>query len=215
MPSEERCRRPAGHHLRRGCLARRQANHRDAEAQRHAEKKRRRDHRAKPALANDILRGGHLLENHSCRHSHATNLYAPARLTADLVRAQQAIERHTGTTPRFVRPPLGLSNPLIFGVAEALGLKVVGWDIRGHDTRIIDPAKIGRRIERTLRPGAIILLHDGNIPAERLAATVDLLLARLRQRGYDVARLDRMLSQNMGHETIGVNLARKLASVGK
>jgi peptidoglycan/xylan/chitin deacetylase (PgdA/CDA1 family) len=94
-------------------------------------------------------------------------------------------------------------------------LKVVGWDIRGHDTRIIDPAKIGRRIERLLRPGAIILLHDGNIPAERLAATVDLLLARLRQRGYDVARLDRMLSQNMGHETIGVTLARPSASVGE
>jgi peptidoglycan/xylan/chitin deacetylase (PgdA/CDA1 family) len=85
---------------------------------------------AEPGLANEILRGGHLLENRSYRHSHATNLYAPARLMADLVRAQQAIERHTGTTPRFFRPPLGLSNPFIFGVAGALGLKVVGWDIQ-------------------------------------------------------------------------------------
>jgi len=50
------------------------------------------------------------------------------------------------------------------------------------------------RIERRLSPGAIILLHDGNIPAERLVATVKLLLDRLRALGYDVVRLDRMLT---------------------
>lgn len=148
---------------------------------------------AEPKLANDILRGGHLLENHSHEHSNATNFYPAARLTAELSRAQQAIEKHTGTTPRFFRPPIGLSNPNTFRVAQALHLKVIGWDIRSLDTRIADPEKIVRRIERGLRPGAIILLHDGNIPAERLVTTVKLLLARLREHGYEVVRLDRML----------------------
>lgn len=149
---------------------------------------------AEPELANDILRDRHLLENHSYRHSYATNFYLGARLTAEVIRAQRAIERHTGTAPRFFRPPLGLSNPFTFRVAKALGLKVIGWDIRSLDTRITDPARVVRRIERGLRPGAIILLHDGNIPSERLVATVELLLARLRQLGYEVARLDRMLN---------------------
>jgi peptidoglycan-N-acetylglucosamine deacetylase len=149
---------------------------------------------AEPKLANDILRGRHLLENHSYQHSNATNFYLGAKLTAELIRAQQAIEKHTGTTPRFFRPPLGLSNSFTFRVATALGLKVIGWDIRGLDTRITDPAKVVRRIERGLRPGAIILLHDGNIPFERLVATVELLLVRLRELGYEVARLDQMLS---------------------
>jgi hypothetical protein len=40
------------------------------------------------------------------------------------------------------------------------------------------------------------LLHDGNIPVERLVATVKLLLFRLRKHGYEVVRLDRMLNQN-------------------
>lgn len=147
-----------------------------------------------PAIANQILRSGHLLENHSFAHSYATNFFPAKKLAADLTAAQQTIERHTGTTPRYFRPPVGLSNPNTFRVAEALRLKVVGWNIRSLDTRSTDPEQIVRRIMRRLRPGAIILLHDGNIPADRLVATVKLLLAKLREQGYEVVRLDRMLS---------------------
>ncbi len=146
-----------------------------------------------PNVANRILREGHLLENHSYAHSNATNFYPAARLAKDLSRAQATIERHTGTTPRFFRPPIGLSNPNTFRVAQALRLRVIGWTIRSLDTRNRDPEKIVQRIERRLRPGAIILLHDGNLPAGRVVATVKLLLARLREHGYEVVRLDRML----------------------
>lgn len=148
---------------------------------------------ADPKLANQILRGGHLLENHTHEHSYATNFYSTVKLTAELTRAQQAIEKHTGTTPKYFRPPVGLSNPNTFHAAAALRLKVIGWNIRSLDTKLTDPARIVQRIERGLKPGAIILLHDGNIPAERLVVTVKLLLAKLREHGYEVVRLDRML----------------------
>jgi len=149
---------------------------------------------AEPAIANQILRSGHLLENHSFAHSYATNFFPAKKLTADLTAAQQAIEKQTGTTPRYFRPPVGLSNPNTFRVTEALRLKVIGWNIRSLDTRSTDPEQIVRRIMRRLKPGAIILLHDGNIPADRLVTTVKLLLAKLREQGYEVVRLDRMLS---------------------
>lgn len=148
---------------------------------------------ADPKLANQILRDGHLLENHSYEHSNATNFYSTARLTAELTRTQQAIEKNTGTTPRYFRPPIGLSNPNTFHAAAALRLKVIGWSTRSLDTRLTDPERIVRRIERGLKPGAIILLHDGNIPAARLVVTVKLLLAKLREHGYEIVRLDRML----------------------
>ncbi|MCO5051370.1 MAG: polysaccharide deacetylase family protein [Verrucomicrobiae bacterium] len=149
---------------------------------------------AAPALANQILRAGHLLENHSFAHSYATNLFPKRRLTADLEAAQRAIEKHTGTTPRYFRPPVGLSNPNTFRVAKALRLQVIGWSIRSLDTRQSDPNRIVRRVVRRLKPGAIILLHDGGIPADQLVATVKLLLAKLREQGYEVVRLDRMLA---------------------
>jgi peptidoglycan/xylan/chitin deacetylase (PgdA/CDA1 family) len=149
---------------------------------------------AHPELAARIVSCGHLLENHTYAHSKTTNLFSVDRLRTDLARAQTVIQQTTGTAPLLFRPPMGLSNPNVFCAARSLGLTVVGWSARSLDTRITEPERIVARIERRLKPGAIILLHDGNIPAGRLVATVKLLLDRLHVLGYDVVRLDRMLT---------------------
>ena len=88
---------------------------------------------------------------------------------------------------------MGLSNPRVFSAARSLGLTVVGWTARGLDTKLTDPDRIVARIVRRLRPGAIILLHDGGIPPERLVATVTILLEKIRTLGYEIVRLDRLL----------------------
>jgi len=140
-----------------------------------------------------IASKGHLLGNHTFNHSYATNFFTTSRLRDELSRTQEAIRAATGNAPEFFRPPVGLSNPRTFRAAKALGLKVIGWTVRSLDTKITDPERIVARITRQLAPGAIILLHDGNIPAERLVMTVKLLLVKLKESGYEVVRLDRML----------------------
>ncbi len=146
-----------------------------------------------PDVAQRIVREGHLLENHSHFHSNATNFYSVASLERELAQAQAAIVSATGTLPGRFRPPIGLSNPNIFRAAQKLGLQVVGWSVRSLDTRITDPERVVARILRGLKPGGIILLHDGNIPVVRLIPTVQLLLDSLRARGYEVVRLDQLL----------------------
>jgi peptidoglycan/xylan/chitin deacetylase (PgdA/CDA1 family) len=144
-------------------------------------------------LAARIVREGHLLENHSFAHSNLTNFFSVARLQQELEQTQSTVRAATGIAPTLFRPPMGLSNPRVFDAARALGLKVIGWSTRGLDTQTDDPSRVVGRIARRLEPGAIILLHDGNIPGERLVLTVKLLLAKLRERGFEVVRLDRML----------------------
>ncbi|MDR3458457.1 MAG: polysaccharide deacetylase family protein [Verrucomicrobiae bacterium] len=146
-----------------------------------------------PGLAARIVREGHLVENHSYAHSNFTNFYPRARLRTELIRAQQAVEKAGGRAPKYFRPPVGLSNPNTFRAARDLNLEVIGWSIRSLDTVIAEPEKILARIRRGLAPGAIILLHDGNIPAEKLVATVKSLLDTLRGLGYEVVRLDELL----------------------
>ena len=94
---------------------------------------------------------------------------------------------------KFWRNTGGFFNPGTFRVAHALGLQVIGWNVRSLDKVIAEPEKIVARIRRGLKPGAIILLHDGNIPAEKLLATVKSLLDTLRGLGYEVVRLDELL----------------------
>jgi peptidoglycan/xylan/chitin deacetylase (PgdA/CDA1 family) len=149
---------------------------------------------ANPELARRIIREGHLLENHSYAHRNTTNFFTLARLQSELERTQQVIRDSTGAVSRWFRPPMGLSNPRVFRAARRLGLKVVGWTARGLDTREADPARVVARIRRRLRPGAIILLHDGGLPAERVVANVKSLLDTLHSLGYEVVRLDRMVS---------------------
>jgi len=115
-------------------------------------------------------------------------------LKTELTQTQIAIQEAAGVVPKLFRPPLGLSNPRIFRVARALGLTVVGWTARGFDTKLTDPNLIVARIIRKLQPSAIILLHDGNIPADRLVTTVKILLDTLRGLDYEVARLDKVLT---------------------
>lgn len=146
-----------------------------------------------PELAARIIREGHLVENHSYAHSNFTNFYPRARLRTELIRAQQAIGKAGGFKPRYYRPPVGLSNPNTFRAARDLNLQVIGWSIRSLDTVIAQPEKILERIRRGLAPGAVILLHDGNIPAEKLLATVKSLLDTLHGLGYEVVRLDELL----------------------
>jgi len=149
---------------------------------------------AESEVATRIVREGHLLESHSHAHQNTTNFFGVRRLRTELNEAQMAVRRATGIAPRMFRPPMGLSNPRVFRVARDLGLTVVGWTARGFDTQSTDPQRIVQRITRRLQPGAIILLHDGNIPRDRLVATVKLLLDTLRGLEYEVVRLDRMLA---------------------
>ena len=148
---------------------------------------------ANPDLAQRMAKEGHLLENHSYSHNYATNVFSVVRLREELTQTQSVIQQTTGALPKFFRPPMGLSNPRIFKVAHGLGLTVIGWTARGFDTKLTDPDRIVARILRKLRPHAIILLHDGNIPAERLVRTVKTLLDRLRALDYEVVRLDKVL----------------------
>jgi peptidoglycan/xylan/chitin deacetylase (PgdA/CDA1 family) len=151
---------------------------------------------AHPDIAARIVQEGHLLENHSYAHSNATNFFTVSRLRDELDQAQEAIKKATGVAPTCFRPPMGLSNPRIFQVAREAGLKVIGWSTRGLDTKLTNSEEVVSRICRRLRPGAIILLHDGNIPADRLVTTVKTLLDRLRTLDYEVVRLDQLLNSD-------------------
>jgi len=146
-----------------------------------------------PDVARRIVAEGHLMANHSFAHSHRTNLFMTRRLREDLARAQEVIARVAGERPKLFRPPVGLTNPRVFRVAAELGLTVVGWTVRGLDTRRGAPAKVAERIVRRLRPGAIIMLHDGGVTDGVVVPVMELLLAELDRQGYRAERLDELM----------------------
>lgn len=116
---------------------------------------------AHPALARDIVRRGHSLENHT--HGHApTFAFSLSRgLASEVLRARDAIEAATGVTPRFFRAPMGLRNPLLDLVMHRTGHRYVSWTRRGLDAVDGNADAVLRRLVRGLAAGDVLVLHDG------------------------------------------------------
>ncbi|MEK6664794.1 MAG: polysaccharide deacetylase family protein [Pseudomonadota bacterium] len=115
-----------------------------------------------PDLCREIVRRGHAVENHSQHHRHYFALMGPAGFMRELQSAQNTLTQITGQHPQFFRAPAGIRNPLLDPVLARLGLRLTSWSARGFDTRIGDVARVNNRLLRSLRAGAILLLHDGN-----------------------------------------------------
>lgn len=114
-----------------------------------------------PDLCRDIVARGHDVENHSALHRHNFSLLGPRGYLRELTAAQQTLTAITGVAPRFFRAPAGLRNPFLGPALDRLGLTLATWTRRGFDTRS-NAAAVSRRLLPALKPGAILLLHDGN-----------------------------------------------------
>ena len=139
---------------------------------------------ARPHLVREIVARGHGTGNHSATHPQAWFwALSPGRLRREVGDTQAILERTAGTRPRWFRAVVGMANPFVAAALRAHGLARVAWSARGYDGVDGDPARALARIERDLRPGAIVLLHEG-APHGRNVELLALLLARLRDLGY-------------------------------
>lgn len=133
-----------------------------------------------PDLVREIARRGHLIGNHSQSHPAASFWrLRPARMWQEMAGCQVALHSITGIYPAWFRPPVGHHNLYLFPVLRALGLTMAIWNCRGFDGIIKDPSAVLRRVAASLRPGSIVLLHDGpQASAEILERTLQLVAER-------------------------------------
>jgi peptidoglycan/xylan/chitin deacetylase (PgdA/CDA1 family) len=147
-----------------------------------------------PELLRRIVAEGHEVGNHS--YSHPCFFFkSRGRMAQEIDRTQAIIEKVVGFRPNIFRPPYGARW---FGLVPTLlerGMHLIQWSATGYDWKK-DAAGIIQTALRELRPGAIILLHDGR--ETRPAAQIDRsptlaalpgLIAGARQEGYTFAPL--------------------------
>lgn len=116
-----------------------------------------------PHLLTEILMRGHEVANHTYSHPSGTFWCAGPRTVAREIDRCAAQLRITNERPaRFFRAPAGLTNPFVHPALERRRLQLIGWSARGFDTVQRDPARVAARIQAELKPGAIILLHEGH-----------------------------------------------------
>jgi peptidoglycan/xylan/chitin deacetylase (PgdA/CDA1 family) len=107
-----------------------------------------------PAELESIRAGGHEIANHTASHPSGTFWCLPPS------RIAQEIDQ-PGIVSRYFRAPAGLKNFFVHPALERRGMLLIGWTARGLDTMSRDVEAVAARILRRVKPGAIILLHEG------------------------------------------------------
>lgn len=151
---------------------------------------------AHPDVLREIVAAGHGVGVHGHVHDRLFALRGARRVRDDLERAIAAVVAVTGERPRWLRPPVGQTNPTIARVADELDLRIVGWSARGLDGVATTPEKVVARVVPRLRDGAIVLLHDaaergGRVPSG--VAALGTILDALAARNLETVALDALV----------------------
>ena len=140
-------------------------------------------------ILRQLSSSGHLVGNHSTGHIPTFPLFSADKMIADLKLCDDLILKSTGVKPAWFRPPFGITNPAVGKAAKSGKYRVMGWNIRSFDT-IKKPDTVIRRIEKRLKPGAVILLHDDRPNTVRILPAI---IESALKRGYRFVRPDEFL----------------------
>lgn len=137
---------------------------------------------AEPELMREILARGHSVANHSNTHPAGSFWCSlPGRIGDEIDRCNQALAKTAGAASTWFRAPVGMKNPFVHPALARRNMRLIGWTARGFDAVVSDPEAILARLMPHLRPGTIIVLHQGREHSPRVLERV---ITAMQEQGY-------------------------------
>lgn len=136
-------------------------------------------------LVAEILRRGHEVGHHTQTHPLYTFWCAtPSRVRRELDDGLASL-RKGGAEPRCFRSPVGIKNAFLHRALARRGLTCIAWSVRSGDSQLRDPDRIVARVMKQVKPGAIILTHEGpDVPAQVRVEAIACLLKALDAQSF-------------------------------
>lgn len=148
---------------------------------------------AHPEIARQVAQAGHAIGVHTLNHIDLQKLDKKQQ-TYQIVVGKMILQDITGVEPHLFRPPHGFRDWQVLGIAERAGLKTVNWSVLSKDWLNPPPEEIAKRTLDKVKPGSIILLHDGDSPYNQASRAntvqaVRIIIRELKAQGYEFAAL--------------------------
>jgi peptidoglycan/xylan/chitin deacetylase (PgdA/CDA1 family) len=150
-----------------------------------------REAEAHPDLVRKIVQGKHELGNHTYSHRLSEG-DDPATIARELTLTEEAVRKAVpGARLRWFRPPGGVLGGWIMDVAQEKGYVPVLWSIDPRDWQNSADGIAGQILER-VRPGSVLLFHDGGGNREATVAALPVIIEGLKERGYSFMTLSEL-----------------------
>jgi len=140
-------------------------------------------------LVTAIVAGGHELGNHLTRDEPSIRL-APEAFETAARDAGAVIARFAPV--RWLRPGSAWYDADMLATIERLGYRCALGSVYPYDPHIRSAGVASAYILANVRPGAVIVLHEGGARGPRTVETLRRVLPVLRERGYRVVTLSEL-----------------------
>lgn len=130
-------------------------------------------------------RAGMTVGNHTYNHPEVPPFgELPQALVEDEIALGAQSLARAGVRAQLLRTPGGSFSPATVAITEKLGERIVLWSVDPTDWRDSTTAKqIVRRVLRAVRPGSIVILHDGGGDRSATVAALPAIIKGIRHKG--------------------------------
>ncbi|BAJ27826.1 MULTISPECIES: polysaccharide deacetylase family protein [Kitasatospora] len=141
---------------------------------------------ARPAAVQRILAEGHRLCDHTVDHPQPMHAQTHEQQVAEIGDAKAMIEKAAGGDPAVTwwRAPGGDFTAENERIGADLGMKSLGWTVDPRDWARPGVQAIVSNVQQNLRPGGVVLMHDGGGDRTQTVAALKQLLPWLVAQGY-------------------------------
>ncbi len=153
----------------------------------------------RPDIARDVQKRGHEIADHTYSHM---NFYAylkkhgleatQSKIRSEIKKSKDVIEKTCGGTIKICRMPHGFHKPWMKDIAREFGYTLVNWSF-GEDWLNIPEAKMGADYVKAVKPGAILLFHDGGRKRGKTVAVVPLVIEEAKRKNLQVVTVGELL----------------------
>ncbi|MFL5833387.1 MAG: polysaccharide deacetylase family protein [Solirubrobacterales bacterium] len=144
----------------------------------------------------EILAQGSELADHTMDHVELPGY-------SQIAGAAARIRAYTHFQPCLFRPPGGAVDDGVVATAGSFGMRTVNWDVDPRDWSNPGVGAIYANVVGHVRPGSIVVMHDGGGPRSETLAALPQIIDTLRGRGYRFATVTELLGGRILYRPYG------------
>ncbi len=151
--------------------------------------------RAHPELVKTASLQGHEIGNHTYSHCKVSAL-SEEELQGEILRTEFLLQDLCGVTPTVFRPPGGDITGEAVELVNSLGYRYVlwSWRVDTRDWASVSVESVVNTVLKGVEDGSVILFHDYVAGKSPTAEALEILIPKLKARGYQFVTVSDLAS---------------------